>query len=380
MVNGEHSQNGSAQSPYPQNAQDEDDYQAVSISYVNFTLRIDLNNAIRSDSDGSQQHSTIATDALKDIQFAIQLIEEGKTNKELFQFLGTKLYQMIFPSEIDNHFNATEAAAKGRMVRIRLNIEPDTLAVLPWEFLYREEGGYFLVVNPNTVLARYPDLSRSPDLPSKQGEPLHLLIIIANPTDQTPLDPNEWERIIRQALRKPLQQDKITIQTVKQATFEQIRDALLHHKPDMIQFVGHGIYHDGKGYLALVNSTTGKTWEVDDSLFANIFLGLGVEETLRLVTLATCESAKSDSPRAFLGIASQIVQRGVPIVVAMRYSIPVEIAEIYLENFYTVVAARRPVDWAVQHTRNAISIKTGLSNREFATPVLYMRATDGNIF
>ncbi len=107
---------------------------------------------------------------------------------------------------------------------------------------------------------------------------------------------------------------------------------------------------------------------------------MGLGETLRLLSLATCESAKSDSLRAFLGIAPQIVRRGVPIVVAMQYSCPISTAETYLEDFYTAVAAHRPVDWAVQHARNTISIKKGLDNREFATPVLYMRATDGNLF
>ena len=215
----------------------------------------------------------------------------------------------------------------------------------------RKEGGYFLAVNPDTVLAHYLDLPLPPDLSGKREGPLHLLSIIANPTDQVPLDPDEWERITAQALRVPLKQGLLTIQTVKQATHEQIRDALLEHKPDMIQFVGHGIYYNGKGYLALVDSKTNKTWEVNESLFANFFLGMGVGETLRLLTLATCESAKSDSPRAFLGIAPQIVQRGVPIVVAMQYSVLISTA-----------------------------IKKGLDNREFATPVLYMRARDGNIF
>jgi hypothetical protein len=57
-----------------------------------------------------------------------------------------------------------------------------------------------------------------------------------------------------------------------------------------------------------------------------------------------------------------------------------ETAKIFLENFYTSVAARKPIDWSVQSARNAVSQKFGFDNREFATPVLYMRAKDGNIF
>lgn len=45
-----------------------------------------------------------------------------------------------------------------------------------------------------------------------------------------------------------------------------------------------------------------------------------------------------------------------------------------------MIAAHKPVDWAVQSARNAILLEFGLNNREFATPVLYMRAKDGNVF
>jgi hypothetical protein len=83
--------------------------------------------------------------------------------------------------------------------------------------------------------------------------------------------------------------------------FKEVRNALLQQKPDIIQFVGHGIYRDGKGYLALVDDETGATLLVDDGRFANLFLGF--DDHLGLVSLATCESAKSDSPQSFLGIA-----------------------------------------------------------------------------
>ena len=64
----------------------------------------------------------------------------------------------------------------------------------------------------------------------------------------------------------------------------------------------------------------------------------------------------------------------------MRYPVLVSTAEIFLDSFYKAVSARKPVDWAVQWARNAIAVKVGMDNREFATPVLFMRAKDGNIF
>ena len=165
---------------------------------------------------------------------------------------------------------------------------------------------------------------------------------------------------------------------VKRATRKEIRNALLKQKPDIIQFVGHGIYQGDKGYLALVDENTGKTWLVDDERFANLYLGF--DDRLGLINLATCESAKSEDPQGFLGIAPQLVQRGIPAVVAMQYKVYIKTAKVFLEDFYASVAARKPIDWAAQSARNAISLELGLDNREFATPVLYMRAEDGNVF
>ncbi len=305
------------------------------------------------------------------------LVEQGQTTEELSKKFGQRLYEIIFPAKIDNLLSATIAAAPGRKIRIRLTIEPDALAQLPWEFLYRAEIGRFLATDPDTVLSHYLDLPLPPGYVRQREGPLHMLTIISNPNDQPQLDVDRWEQIVRKALSKPLEAGHLTLQTVKQATFKEIEAALLEHPPDIVQFVGHGVYHAGKGYLALVNERGG-TWKVDDERFAAIFAG--VQNRLGLVCLATCESAKSDSPKSFLGIAPKIVQRGVPAVVAMRYPVLVSTAEIFLKSFYKAVAARRPVDWAVQWARNAIYVQVGANSREFATPVLFMRAKDGNIF
>jgi len=121
-----------------------------------------------------------------------------------------------------------------------------------------------------------------------------------------------------------------------------------------------------------------KTWLVDEVSFANLYLGH--DDNLGLICLATCESGQTDDPQAFLGIAPKLVGRGIPAVVAMQYALYIKTGKIFLEDFYTSLSARKPIDWSVQAARNVISQELGLDNREFATPVLYMRAKDGTIF
>lgn len=348
--------------------------------YVDFDLHIAPDGHVTANSVQGQAIADISTDIPSNIRLSLKLIERRATDADLLKTVGLELYKWLFPGPIHTHFHQTEAVARAEEIkmRLRLRIEAEEIASLPLEFMYRETGGYFLAINPSTVLSRYLNMPLPPERVRRRNTPLHMLAIVADPTDQTRLPPDEWEAIVKQALAVPLDSGKMTLQTVKRATRKEIRNALLKQKPDIIQFVGHGIYQDGKGYLALVDEVTNKTWLVDDERFANLYMGY--DDHLGLISLATCESAKSDDPQGFIGIAPKLVQRGVPAVLSMQYRVLIKTAQIFLEDFYTSVATCKPIDWATQEARNAVSLELGLDNREFATPVLYMRAEDGVIF
>ncbi|HEX7318696.1 MAG TPA: CHAT domain-containing protein [Pyrinomonadaceae bacterium] len=369
----------STQSPGSAPAPKSSRRQAMSASYHDFELHIAADGRTVASSPQGEASAEILTEVPRSIQWGLMLIEKRQTNAKFLQDFGKDLYNWLFPGPIHAHFHQTEAAAriKGAKIRLRLRVEADSIASLPLEFLYRETEGYFLAVNPNTVVARYLDSPRPPERVRRRKGPLHMLAIIADPTDQTRLNPDEWEDILKQSLAEPLKAGLITLRTVKQATRKEIRNALRDRQPNIIQFVGHGIYHNGEGSLALVEEGTGKTWLVNDQTFANIYLGHA--DRLGLISLATCESAKSDSPQGFSGIAPHLVQRGIPAVVSMYYKVFIKTAQVFLEDFYTAIAAGEPADWAIQSARNAVSQELNLDNREFATPVLYMRAKDGMV-
>jgi len=348
--------------------------------YCDFDLHIAPDGHVTANSSQGQATSNISIQVPNAMWLALNLIEKRQTDTALLKQVGQALYDWLFPGPIHTHFHQTEAVARAEAnkVRLRLRIEAESIASLPLEFIYRSIGGYFLAVNPDTVFSRYLNLPLPSERVRRREGALHMLAIVADPIDQTRLNPDEWEALIQDALAKPLSTGEMTLQMVKRATRKEIRNALLKQKPDIIQFVGHGIYQGDKGYLALVDENTGKTWLVDDERFANLYMGF--DDRLGLINLATCESAKSEDPQGFLGIAPQLVQRGIPAVVAMQYKVYIKTAKVFLEDFYASVAARKPIDWAAQSARNAISLEFGLDNREFATPVLYMRAEDGNVF
>jgi hypothetical protein len=347
-------------------------------TYYDFELQIGRDGHVVARTPEGEAVADISIQPPEDIQLALELIENRTATAELLKRLGRSLYGWLFPPPIHTHLHQTEAVARAKQakIRLRLCIESPGIARLPLEFLYRETGGYYLAVNPDTVLSRYLNLPLPPGRVRRHEErPPHVLAIISDPTDQTRVNPEEWERVITDALADPLASGAITLKTVKRATRREIRSALLDRKPDIIQFFGHGIYQDGKGYVAMVDEDTGKTWRLDDERFVGLFNGF--DDHLGLISLATCESAQSDNPQGFVGLAPQLVQRGVPAVIAMQYTVYMRTAEVFLEDLYTAVAAGKPVDWAVQAARNAVLLQFGFGNREFATPVLYMRAKDG---
>lgn len=353
---------------------------AAGESYIDFNLQITPEGHVTATSPEGQAVAEIATQPPADVQSALLQVEANVTQRSQLQQLGQALYDWLFPPTIHTHLQQTEAVARRDNVkmRVRLHIQPPAIASLPLEFLYRATGGYFLAVNPDTPLSRYLNLPLPPERLRRRAGPLHVLTIIAAPSDQAPIQPDEWDNLVRQALTRPLTEGLLTLDTVKQATRKNIRDALLRQKPDILQFFGHGVYKNGQGYLALVDEDTGQTRRVDDESFANLYLGH--DDHLRLISLTTCESARRDDRPGFSGMAAQLVERGAPAVIAMQYMVHMQTTRVFLEDFYTSVAARKPIDWAVQAARNAIAFEYGLDNREFATPVLYMRAPSGDIF
>ena len=349
--------------------------------YEDFDLHVAPDGHAIARSKEGEAKARISTEMPTNLKLSFQLIEQRATSTDLLKEVGGVLYDWLFPGPIHTHLQQTEAVARERnaKLRLRLRVEAGAIARLPLEFTYRAIGGYFLATNAQTVFSRYLNLPLPPERVRRREGPLHLLAIVADPIDQNVrLNPDEWETLLQEALAKPIADGRMTLQTVKRATRKEIRNALNDRKPDILQFVGHGIYRNGKGHLVLVDDGTDKTWLVDDEQFANLFAGWS--DRLGLICMATCESAKSDDPQAFLGIAPQLVERhGTPAVVAMQYPVLVKTAKVFLDELYANVAARKPVDWAVQSARNAISLDFG-HNREFATPVLYMRAEDGNVF
>ncbi|MEO1760979.1 MAG: CHAT domain-containing protein [Cyanobacteria bacterium J06629_18] len=346
------------------------------MNYQDFQIIVDKNNNIRASSEQGEVSGELRLDINRTKQTCL-LIEHQVKDAQLLKGLGRELYEALFPDKINARFHATVAAAKAQneRVRLRLIFESPELASLPWEFLYDEGTDIFLGNNPDTVLSRYIDVPLAKREIKSASLPLKVLLVISTPANLAQLDVAGEEKLIREALGKHIEAGNIELDVLKAATIRNINQKLREKSYNVFHFIGHGVFENNQGFIALEDNN-GKSKLLDDERFANFFLG---NSNVGLVVLNSCQGAAVGSNQVFAGTAPNLVRRGIPAVVAMQYSIFDNTAKIFADEFYRTLALGYPVDEAIQTTRNAISMEVGLDKRDFATPVLYMRASDGII-
>ncbi|MGH7455731.1 MAG: CHAT domain-containing protein, partial [bacterium] len=93
----------------------------------------------------------------------------------------------------------------------------------------------------------------------------------------------------------------------------------------------------------------------------------------------SCEGSRGSEHNLFSSTASILVRRGLPAVLAMQYEITDRAAIEFSRAFYEAIAEAMPVDAAVSEARKAVSFAV-TNTVEWGTPVLHMRAPDGQIF
>lgn len=347
------------------------------MEYNNFQLLITNDCKIRAFSKEGEISGELDLDFNK-IGLTLELIEQAQTNAGLLKELGSTFFDALFPKNIHGQF---KAAIRGSEVenlglRLRLIIEPPKLSSLPWEFLYDKSIDAFIANDKRIALSRYIQVPVSKRQIVKSSNPLKILLLISSPEDLESLDSIGEENLVKEALKNHIATGKIELDVLRDATISNINQKMNEKDYNILHFIGHGIFKNDMGYIALVDNSH-KSQILDEEGFCNIFLG---NKHLGLIVLNSCQSAASSSCHALTGIAPKLVQRGIPAVIAMQYSILDDTAKKFADIFYRTLAEECPVDEAVQITRNAISLEIGLDKVDFATPVLFMRSEDGIIF
>ena len=259
-------------------------------------------------------------------------------------------------------------------LRIRLRLsECSELADLPWELLYDRGDDWFLALSDRTPVVRYVQLPVQPRA-VHVTLPLRVLVIRSEPCDYPRLDLEaEWAQVAA-ALGELTDAGALAFTELAAPTLGELRRALLRDTFHVLHFMGHGGFDQQRGGVLLFTDRAGRGLPVTAG---DLGVLLHDHTSMRLAVLNACEAGRTDPADPFAGVADTLVRRGIPAVIAMQFEVSDDAAIEFAPALYGALAAGRPVDAAVAEARKAIYT---ISPLEWATPVLYLRADDAQLF
>lgn len=295
---------------------------------------------------------------------------------------GHELFRALFHDHVGDLFqrslSRTEGGASGSGLRIRLRIRSDEAALhqVPWELLYRQPTQEFLALSRKTPIVRTLDVPRSTVLPPF-SPPLRILIVLSHDPQGSVLGlERELDRLEKALEAKTEVQTKV----LRNPDPLEVRRELLRQPYHVLHYMGHGSFQADRSEGVLhFGGEDGERVEVNGHYLATL---LNDAESLRLVVLNACESARSASVAGnnpFSGAATALVLGGLPAVVAMQSRIGDHDAIAFSASFYDRLAHGRTIEEAVNEGRQAI-LAFRPKGESWAIPVLFLRTPTGDLF
>jgi len=326
---------------------------------------------------------------------------------------GLTLFDALFSGAIRRAYDRAMGVAEtrsGGQLRLRLWIDPRApeLHALIWERLHelRQNTVSLLSTAVQTPFSRYTGLEIAAPAPIN-ARPIRMLVAIANPADlieqgMTPIDVDYEIDTLLSALDGLQRTGQLHVTLLPGRTglnaelrtrLEQaggvVRDGAatldtlsreLATAPGfhILHFIGHGAFNRTQETTTLfLEDANGLTEARRD---AEIVAQLGaLNPPPHLIFLATCDSAKRDPQNAnpYVGLAPQLVQAGIPAIIAMQDIIAPWLARELGRDFYRDLLEHGCVDRALNHARLLL-----LENdpQAWAIPALFMRLDNGQLF
>jgi CHAT domain len=314
---------------------------------------------------------------------AVIKVMEGSTpanrseRARIARAFGEKLYNTVFSGQIYAAYLASLERAGDAGLRIKLGVEDaGLLEDVPWELL-RDPRTDYLALSRQTPVIRHPRLLTVRPLVDVTL-PLRVLVMISSPGDQEALDVEAEWRALQEASAELRSRGLLEMERLDDAQLITLQRKLGEGANyQVFHYIGHAAFDDSSktGMLAFENPRSKGTVPVSGESLAR---ELSEENTIRLVVMNACQGARQDNKDPFAGVASSIVARGLPAVVAMQFSISDEASRIFSQAFYRALSEGYPIETALTEARRAIS--SSIDNLEWATPVLYLRAPTGVLF
>jgi CHAT domain len=268
---------------------------------------------------------------------------------------------------------AADSQHRGLRVTLYLTGVPELMEI-PWEFLYDRPS--FLSQSIFTPVVRSLDLKGARP-PRTVTLPLRVLGVVSSPAGFPRLDIDDEQQKLERALDGLRSRGMVQVNWLSRGTLAELDRAI--SAPDeehVLHYIGHGAYDERTEDGAVVLEGTDRgPHEVTGAELCSV---LQDERSLRLAVLNSCEGARTSHVDPFSGVASSLVECGIPAVIGMQFEITDDAAITFSERLYTGLAQGYPVDAALAQARKAIF--AGGHEIEFGTPVLYLRGANARLF
>lgn len=301
---------------------------------------------------------------------------------------GERLFQWLFAHDaLKTAWAEVRGQYPQRRIRLRIDDAAPELHGLPWELLREKDRGAVaqdVAAATATPFSRYLAGKWQPGSPILK-RPIKILVAIANPqdladNDAAPIDvQTEWQAI----QETTADMDAELTLLPGPCTLARIESELKESGYHILHVIAHGRYSERRGAAALyLSDDQSRLVRVLDADFAAMLarqladVDTQREDKLRLVFLASCQSATRSPADAFRGFAPSLVAAGVPAVLAMQDLMPVPTAQAFTRSFYRQILQHGLVDLACNEARSSL-ISDRLAGA--AIPVLFMRLQSGQL-
>jgi hypothetical protein len=304
---------------------------------------------------------------------------EPDDQRERLKERGTRLASALLRDSVLDGFEVSRARARRDRklgVRLTLSLEGSSpLLNVPWEVLYHDT---FLATQRSTPVVRQLADTRTVEGPPSIDTAIQILGVVASPSGLGELGLDEERRKVEAAIAQ-VDKERVSLTWLEPATWDQLCEVLLrppaHH---VLHFVGHSAYRENTGgVLYFENPDDGTPHEI---MIEDLRVLLGDEPSLRLVVLNSCEAGRTPPSDAYGGVATGLIDLGIPAVVAMQYKIRDDSAIDFAAALYhALIDQQHPIAAAVSEARKAL-FGERRDPLGWCTPVLYVAEPDVELF
>jgi hypothetical protein len=354
------------------------------------------------------------------------MVEQGllSSNKESFHpamlaQIGQAMYESLFPvGGVRDVLQRAIARAEDNSTQLHIQLEFNAeitkrsrLPDYPWELAHDKQK--FLAHHQVRFSRHITHVATIPNFPPVQQ--FNVLLVSSGASDAEnkllPLSKKEQKAVFK-GLEKAQAEGHIHVEVLEPASVNHLRSYLTEHQgnqaPHIFHFDGHGFFGrrcnipscrtihgnlstekckncgaalpEPQGYLLFETQEDEPDYvsakELGELLQKTSF---GDDSTQRrggvaVAVLSACKSGTAfGGESVFNGVAQQLISHRIPAVVAMQYTVRVDAATQFAEQFYRSLGCKNSLVTAISQAQEAMG---GGEDNQWYRPVLYLRWED----